>query len=160
MDDIPRLVREERFVAVTHRSIAKYLDEHSQIHFRFVVKDKEAREASKTTENALENADKKVPAKAATSTPAKPKGPIRPSNLFRKGASIPTTGPTSSGPPKMPSSTSQSSVRPSSNWDYPSFTPKPEPPAAHRPSLYIPPPDQSQSVHQAPACLSAASSPT
>lgn len=151
MDDILTLVKEERFVAVTHRSITKYLDEQSQIHFRFQIKDKESSEPSKGTANQTENATQKgVTKPASTSSSSKPKGPIRPTNLFRKGSSIPMTGP--GGPPRVTPS------KPIS-FDYTNYLPKSDP---VRPvSSYVPPQhDQTQSVHVSPACLSAASSPS
>lgn len=152
MEDITTLVKEERFVAVTHRSITKYLDENNQIHFRFHIKDKDApAESSKAPSNPIDIATQKAKP-SSTAASSKPKGPIRPTNLARKGSSIPMTGP--SGAPKVTPPTNTTSLR--SDWDYTSFVPKSDP---VRPSVYIPQ-EQSQSVHEAPACLSKASSPT
>lgn len=152
------MVTEERLVAVTHRSIVKYLDEQSQIHFRFVVNEKDATEPSKAIAKPLDTSSaNKLDAKpAATSTSAKPKGPIKPTNLVRKGPSIPTAGSSGGGAAKT-TFTSNDNSRAITNWDYTTYLPKSDP--SSRPVSYAIPQEQTPSGYTtSPACLSAAAS--
>lgn len=145
------MVADERLVAVTHRSIAKYLDENQHIHFRFIVSEKNSLMHSQSLlAPVAEVTDKKNEVKKAqTPISTKPKGPIKPKNMVKRSTSAPVSASKSASNPEKP--------RVIDNWDLSYFLPKPTTPTRLPINTNLQD-NSATSVHTAPACLSAAAS--